>query len=383
MASARMLRTAAVGMSVIPTCGVRAHAGVLAEALAAEDVTCDLHWLTRREDSLGSARADVREWTRRLADGLAAEQLDAVLLHYSVFAYSYRGIPLFVHPTLSALRSSRLPVVTVFHELVYPWTIGGARGKLWALTQRAQLIDVMRASSAVLATADFRVQWLESRPWLPARPAAFAPVFSNLPAPGPRPPREGSGALVGLFGYAYEGAAGSLVLDALRRLLDGGSDVQLRLLGAPGRSSPAAEEWLAAATARGVADALSFSGTLAPDQLSGALAECDILLFIGAGGPSSRKGTLAGSLASGRPVVALDGPRRWSELVAADAVRTVAPTAQGLADGLAALLADERAREALGARGRAFAEQQMGVARTVVAVRALLDSLGEERVAHR
>ena len=378
MASRRTLRTAAVGMSVIPTCGVRAHAGVLADALRAEDVSCELHWLSRREDSFGAARADVRAWTRRLAAELAAEELDAILLHYSVFAYSYRGIPLFVHPTLSVLRRARVPVITVMHELVYPWNIGGARGKLWAASQRAMLIDVMRASSAALATAEFRVQWLESRPWLPARATAFAPVFSNLPAPAARPRPARSGALVGLFGYAYEGASGSLVLDALRRLRDRGVDLQLRLLGAPGRSSPAAEAWLAAAGSSGVADALSFSGTLSPDELSDALAECDILLFIGAGGPSSRKGTLAGSLASGRPVVALDGPRRWSELLEADALRVVAPTAQGLADGLAELVADEQAREALGARGRAFAEQQMGAARTAVAVRALLDALADD-----
>lgn len=375
MASRRALRTAAVGMSVIPTCGVRAHAGVLAEALAGEDVSCSLQWLSRSEQSLRAAHSDVRAWTHRLAGELDDADLDAVLLHYSVFAYSYRGVPFFVHPTLSALRRARVPVIAVMHELVYPWTIGGARGKLWALTQRALLIDVMQASAAVLATADFRVQWLASRRWLPHRPAAFAPVFSNLPAPTPRPRPERPGAVLGLFGYAYEGAASELVLDALRLLLDRGVEVELRLLGAPGRSSPAAAAWLAAARMRGIVDALSFSGTLSAQDLSDALADCDALLFVGAGGPSSRKGTLAGSLASGRPVVALDGPRRWSELLEADAVLVAAPTCQALADALAGLLDDEGSREALGARGRAFAEQQMGVARSAVAARALLDDV--------
>ncbi len=362
-------------MPVIPPCGVRAHAGILAEALEQADISCSLYWLSRREDSLAAARADVRAWTRGLAQELEQGEPDAVLLHYSVFAYSYRGVPFFVHPTLSALRRSGVPVIAVMHEFAYPWNLGGARGKVWALTQRALLLEVMRASSAVLVTAEFRADWLASRVWLPSRPTAFAPVFSNLPVPGPRERDGRGGGLIGLFGYAYEGAASSLVLDALRDLRAAGIAAELRLLGAPGESSPAAEAWREAARSRGVDGALSFSGTLSPEALSDALAECDALLFVGAGGPTPRKGTLAGSLASGRPVVALDGPRRWQEFVDADALRVVAPSARALADGLAALLADEHAREALGARGRAFARGQMGPARTAAAVRALVEEV--------
>jgi hypothetical protein len=71
-------------------------------------------------------------------------------------------------------------------------------------------------------------------------------------------------------------------------------------------------------------------------------------------------------------VIALDGPRGWSELTQSDALTVVAPTPQALAEAIRALLADAQAREALGVRGRVFAEQRMGVARTVEAVRGLL-----------
>jgi len=362
-------------MSVSATCGVRAHAGLLAQELSREDVSCSTCWLSRSDDSLPAARAQVSAWTRELAGELERGRPDAILLHYSVFAYSYRGLPFFVHPTLSVARRSRIPVIAVMHELVYPWTIGGWRGKAWALSQRALLIDVMQASAAVVATADFRLDWLASRRWLPRRPAALAPVFSNLPAPTVERRTERHGGVVGLFGYSYEGAAVSLVLDALRLLGEQGVDAQLVLLGAPGRSSPAAERWLSLARERGVARALSFSGSLPAQELSNALAECDVLLFVGAHGPSSRKGTLAGSLASGRPLVALDGPRRWSELMQAEAACVVEPTAEALADAIHALFADEGLREALGARGRAFAEERMGVGRTAKAVRGLLDQV--------
>ncbi len=171
----RPLRLAVAGMSVRATCGVRDHAGLLADALARENVEPSLHWLQRSETALPAERSEIRAWTRQLALELDERRPDAVLLHYSVFSYSHRGIPLFVHPTLAMLHSSRIPLVAMMHELAYPWTHGGWRGKAWALSQRAVLIDVMRACSAAIVTADVRAQWLASAPWLPKRRVLVAP----------------------------------------------------------------------------------------------------------------------------------------------------------------------------------------------------------------
>lgn len=375
MAEAPRLRTVEVGMSVIPTCGVHAHAGVLSAALEQQGVACTLDWLDRSEASLRSAGSEVRAWTAGLAGDLERERPDAVILHYSVFAFSYRGLPVFVHPVTRVLRRTGIPVISVLHELVYPWNIGGARGKVWAATQRALLLDVISLSSAAIVTADFRAEWLHSRRWLPHRRVEVAPVFSNLPAPSGAPAGERPRGVIGLFGYAYEGAAVPIVLDALTLLIDRGEQVQLRLLGAPGPGSEAAQGWMRAAADRGVAGALSFSGTLPSQEVSDAMAACDALLFIGEGGPSSRKGSLAGSLASGTPVVALDGPRAWAELRGAGAAVIVGRSARELADGLAGLLADEQRRLQVGARGRAFAEDRMGPARTADAVISLLRGL--------
>jgi glycosyltransferase involved in cell wall biosynthesis len=349
---------------------------LLAEALSREDMSCSLHWLWRGEGSLRATRSEVQAWTKQLATELERDRPDAILLHYSVFAYSYRGLPLFVHPTLSVLRGARAPVIAVLHELAYPWRRGGWRGTAWALTQRALLFDVMRTSTAAIVTADFRSEWLGSRRWLPRRPLRVAPVFSNLPPPLPSPaalPRpDCTGRTIGLFGYSYEGAAVSLVLGALARLADRGIEARLMLLGAPGPTSQSGEAWLAAARAQGVAHALSFSGALPAQELSDALAACDVLLFADASGPSSRKGTLAASLASGSPVVAVDGVRRWPELIQSEAVQIAAPASHALADAIGALLADEGLRKALGTRGEAFARERMGVARTAEVVMDLL-----------
>ena len=232
-------------------------------------------------------------------------------------------------------------------------------------------------------TAAFRAEWLASRAWLPRRRAVVAPVFSNLPPPAEdtRPDRHSR--VIGLFGYAYDGAAVSLVLDAVRLLEHRGLPAQLILLGAPGRPSPAADAWLEAARTRGVERSLSFSGTLSAQELSDALAACDVLLSAEPSGPTSRKTTLAASLASGRAVVALDGPRRWPELIQSQAALVVPPTADALADAVASLLEDEARRETLGARGRAFAQRAMGVERSAEVVARLLEDVAVETRAGR
>ncbi len=367
---AEMTALAVVGMSATDPCGMRDHATVLAGALAHEQMSCSMHWVRRPEGSLRTARADLREWTRALELELEQIKADAVLLHYSAFAYAHRGVPLLLRPVLTAVRRTDLPLVTLMHEFAYGWQLGAWRTNVWALSQRAVLIELMRASRAAIVTTDFRAEWLASRRWLPTRPLAVAPVFSNLPAPDPgqRPQR----GLLGLFGYAYQGAAASLVLDALRLLADRGVDARLSLLGAPGAASGPGCAWQQGAQARGLAPALSFTGTLPAGELSNALAGCEVLLSAASPGPTSRKGTLAASLASGRPVVAIDGPRTWQELVRAEAAEVVAPNAAALADALAALLADEARREALGARGRAFAEQRLSVAYSAEVVAEML-----------
>jgi glycosyltransferase involved in cell wall biosynthesis len=389
----RPIDVAVVGMSSASPCGVRAHAGLLAQGLGDDGVRCTELWLEREAVSPRAGWAEVGRWARTLRERLCDGGFDAVLLHYSVFAYSYRGLPLFVRPTMAALRASRLPVLGFMHELAYPWRLRDARGAAWAIAHRAALIDAMRTCAAVAVTTDFRADWLAGRRWLARRPLALAPVFSNLPPPTSariarrmstfaveRGEAVGDGALVGLFGYSYDELALARVLDAFALLAGRGLRTELALLGAPGRASALAERWLRAARARGIAESLRFAGPLPAQELSDALAVCDVLLFADPPGPSSRKGTLAGSLASGSPLVALDGPRTWPELVRAEAARVVAPSALALADALADLLGDEPARAALGARGRAFAAESMGVERSVEVVLGLLGGLiGEGR----
>ncbi len=394
-----MLRVAVVGVSTDPvTCGVRDHATLLAHALEQRGVSCSLHWLSREQRSWAGSRRELHAWTAALGDELASSRPDAVLLHYSVFTYSFRGVPLFAPTVLAAVRRSGAPLVTLLHEYAYPWGRAGLRGAVWALTQRAFLIEVARASSALIVTADFRAAQLASRRWLPRRRIEVAPVFSNLPEPsrapgaesaalGAEPAEDGAAGggtpVVGLFGYGAEGTDVEVVLDALALLRDGGREVELRLLGSPGADSDAGRAWSDGAAARGVEQALSFTGLLAAQELSDALAACDALLFADSSGPTSRKTTLAASLASGSPVVAIDGPRRWQALADAGAARIVAPTARALAGALEQLLGDGAERERIGERGCAFARREMSVAHSAQIFAELLAGLASGPTAER
>jgi glycosyltransferase involved in cell wall biosynthesis len=372
-ASAGGPRTAALGISTTAICGVRDHGALLAAALEREGCPCSTHWLDRHAGALSAARAQVGAWTLALPSELADARAEAALLHYSVFSYSYRGLPLFTHPVLAAVRRAKLPLITLLHEFVYPWRRDGVRGAAWALSQRALLIDVVRASDALVTTTDFQAEWLASRRWLSKRPIAVAPVFSNLPAPATAGQRERSeAASVGLFGYAYGRETIALVIDALRALQDRGVDARLQLLGAPGAESPPGEAWLSVARDAGLTRAPSFSGLLGAQELSNSLAACELLLFIDPLGPNSRKTTLAASLASGTPVLALDGTRRWGELSDVRAAELVPRSAQALAGALGGLLVDAQAREQLAARGRQFAEQRMSAPRAAHTIAALL-----------
>ena len=90
-------------------------------------------------------------------------------------------------------------------------------------------------------------------------------------------------------GYAVVTSLGAVGCQV--EVADEGTGLQLRLLGAPGRSSPAGERWLAEADVRGLADALWFSGALPAQELSDALAACSVLICPDRSGPSSRKGS--------------------------------------------------------------------------------------------
>lgn len=346
------------GASSSRVCGVRDHAQSLSGGLAEVGVDPVVEW---GDFSSQPAAAEVDAWLRRVEVRAQRERPDVILFHYSVFTFAWRGIPVHVPAVTRRLARLGLPVVILLHEYAYPWGRSGWRGAVWAITQRLALWLVVSRAAALIVTTPQRAGWIASRRWLPRRPVAVASVFSNLPPPQPHDTSTRAGIRIGLFGYAHEAVPLPMLLDALVTLRRTIPQVRLLLLGAPGADSALGREVLALARQVGLENALEFTGVLPAQDLSEALATCDVLLFADSDGPSSRKTTLAASLASGRPVVALDGPNTWQDLVRDQAIALVRPTASALAETVARLLVDRSAADALGIRGREFAEQYMSV----------------------
>jgi glycosyltransferase involved in cell wall biosynthesis len=362
---------------------VRDHGRLLADQLEREGIPCSRHWLERTSPTLRGAVSEARAWGSALPGQIRDDGAEAVVVHYSCFASAYRGLPVLARPLAGAIRRSGLPTVAVMHELFYPFGRDGVRGAVWASTQRLALLELVLAIDAAVATTEERRDWLTRAWWLPRRPAGFAPVFSNLPPPSAgRPGGDGAPApgppVIGMFGYHYDGS-GEFVLRALARLAEQGQAPELRLIGSPGPDSRAGQAWISRSRELGVDRHIVFTGLLDPQPLSDALASVELLLFVDPPGPTSRKGTLAGSLASGTPVLALDGPATWPDVRREGALRIVPRDDAALAEGIVSLLGDPGARAELGARGRAFAETAMGVGRTAAEVRRLLALLSAPR----
>jgi glycosyltransferase involved in cell wall biosynthesis len=375
-------RVLIVGASSRRVCGVRDHGRILDSTLRGGGIEATTLWWEREEfappaDALRSCRT----WLRSVFETIEASRPAWIIWAYSPFPFSHRGVP-FLAPLVSrSLGSTKVPVAALLHELAYPFRRNGWRGTVWALSQRAALRAAARGSTALIVTTEDRLDWLQTRRWLPRRPVLVAPVFSNVPPAPPTRERSGDGELrVGVFGFGSENFRIRPVVSSIAALRATGVDARLVLVGAPGAADESAVNWLQEAKARGCRDAVSFTGVLEPDGVARALQSVDIMVFPDELGPSSRKGSLAASLALGLPVVALDGPARWSSAVAEGAVALVDADGFRLPEELRRLWLDEPARRALGERGRTFYARRMAAE---VVTQSLVEFLGALRPLQR
>jgi glycosyltransferase involved in cell wall biosynthesis len=319
--AAKPLTIVQVGMSTSPICGVRDHAQVLEAALVAAGARCSTTWcnLSEQRDARATYRMVVR-WLALIRSELDRAQPTAVVLHYSAFAFGVRGLPIFARRVARELGQADVSVVGLFHELAYPFRRGGWRGAVQATAQRAALIPVLRVCDTAVVTTEQRMEWLETRRWLPRRPVTFVPVPSNLP-PVKAPSRDRTSRLtIGVVGFGSPGAVVSLVVGASTQLHEQGRQVRVLLLGAPGRDGPAAERWRKAFSEAGQLQLLAFTGIRDPHDLAEELSRVDVVVFADASGPDSRRGMLVAALAAGKAIIAPRGPETWPRLVSEAAV---------------------------------------------------------------
>ena len=157
--------------------------------------------------------------------------------------------------------------------------------------------------------------------------------------------------------FGADDACASTVAGALGTLRARGVDARMRLVGQPGAAGTRAQRWREAAERAGCAGALSFSGVVDRPELSREVSAAPLVLFPNAAGPITAKSTIASALAHGRPVVAIDGPKRWDGF--APAMALAPPSAPALADCLERLLADDAERRRLAAAGAELYEREL------------------------
>jgi len=358
------LRLLVVGASTTPVCGVRDYAQVTGRAFRETGADLEFVWWERNTGwSRSRTLSERAAWLEQVADA-SARRPDRIVWHYSVFAWGTHGVPTLVPGTARGLSRLGVPILLVAHELVFPFGRGGIRGRVWATTQRSALMWPLRVSNAVVVTTEDRLRWLQTRRWLPERPARFLPVCSNVP-PGDSSSQTHSSAqssralVVGVFGFGAVGALARETMDAVARLRADVGEVRALLIGAPGEKGADADRWRASASEAGIPDALTFTGVLPLEELARALAGVDVLVLPDPAGPSSRRGTVAAALALAKPTVAVDGPERWEQLVEERALALARPSSEGLAEVTGSLIRSRDRRRALGAQAGAFYERLM------------------------
>lgn len=367
-------RLVMAGVSSTAICGVRDHAQVLAAALREQGASVSLRWWER--DRLWGPTETTRrfgDFVAELEGSIEEDRPASILYHYTAFAHSWRGIPILVPVLHRALTRSGAAVTLFLHEFAFPWRGLGLRGLAFASSQRAALVPLVAGANRLVATTEDRAQWLRSRPWLPRREITSAPVASNLPgATGPSSTGHVS-PRIGVFSFADTALRRDLIIEAVGLLSRRGLDPRLVLIGAPGRDSDQGRGWQELATRGGCLEATCFTGILDRPALARAVAGVDIIVHADRAGPTSRKTSLAAALALARPVVAVDGPLCWGELVDSQAVVLVAPTGGAVAGAVERLAMDPEQRRDQGRRGLAFYERAMS---PQVTASRLVDLLG-------
>src|ERR1022692_3522034 len=153
-----------VGISTTPICGVRDYAGVLERAFQRGGTDVSALWCDADASaSVPTSLRQARGWLLRVRREIEKTQPRAIILHYSVFAYGPRGVPVLAPLVARELAATGIPVLGLLHEFAYPFGRRGWRGTLQALSHRAVLPTVVRHCDALVVTAERRVSWLATR----------------------------------------------------------------------------------------------------------------------------------------------------------------------------------------------------------------------------
>ena len=286
--------TVLLGRKDSPTDGVADYCDALGEALALQGVALQQRRVPWAEKGWWRAlrwlSAESRPWREQW-----------VFFQYTSLGWSCRGFPLGAIAVVALLRRRRARCAVVFHDANPP---SGDR-----LIDRIRAAFQMRVIRAIFALSERAVFTfpLERISWLPAKTgkAVFIPLGANIPANSQRR-RNGRDSArgpktVAVFGVTVGRVTSEEVADIAYALSAADKRLSpLRLL-VLGRGSDEAHGALEAAL-RGTRVQLVVCGVLPAAEVTQALSEADVLLFV-RGLVSPRRSSAVAGVACGLPIV--------------------------------------------------------------------------------
>lgn len=290
-------------------------------------------WRTRR---------DVREWVE-------VHQLDVVNVQFQTAAFN-------MHPAIHLLPRAlkTVPVAVTFHDLRFPYLFPKA-GPL-----RDGIVRLL-AREADLAIATNRQDEARLREEWQIESVTRIPIGSNVTTtPPPAYTRKkwraelGVGPddlLIGYFGFLNASKGGLELVDALDKLVSGGIDTHLLMIGGKvGASDPTnaaygqrVEERIAAL---GLGERVVWTGFADDAAVSGHFLATDVVALPYLDGASLRRGTLMAALAHGRAIVTTEPAVLTPELTEVPSVATIPtpPQPERLAETIVNLWRDAEGR---------------------------------------
>ncbi len=373
MSNCSQTHGAVIVVGLVPSgpSGVKDYGHALARELGRRGLNVGELWFQNDGVKLDSS---IRSSVRLLARAFSIPRCSVVLWQYSPFAYAVRGVPLPGIFLGIVLRARHIPVVTVLHELAYPWGRRGLAGRLFSLTQHAALLPVLAGSSAVVVTTDQRARMLRKWRWPPARPPVHVvPVFSTMMIGGApnQSEAEDNSPRLGIIGYASDGVQAELFFDAMRHLKSL-AGLRVILLGGPGPLAEGGKRWVQLARTAGMEDLIEFTGVIPLAALSVQVSSCAVITLLDEEGPSSRRTMLAAALALGRPTVSTDGRNRWVDAIEKGAIAVVPPDADLLGKALRRLFEDPDERSAMSARAYEYYAREMSIEKAGESIAAVI-----------
>ncbi len=264
-----------------------------------------------RAEGAVTVRATMPRWDWRIGRAVraAVRETGAEIVHLQYQTGMYG-----MHPAMNALpalrAARRFPparFVTTFHDLRHPYLFP----KAGPLRPRATRL-LARASDAAIATngADYATlrRWDANTHLIPLASSIPAAAHIDRDAIRARYGIEPRSALLTTFGLLNHSKGIGSLIEALVLLRAGGTDARLLLVGAGvGGSDPTnveTERQLAArCDARGVTSSVTWTGTLAAEEVAAVLAAGDVCVLPYRDGASPRRSSLIAALAQGIPIV--------------------------------------------------------------------------------